>query len=117
MTPGFYYGGLHVRFNTLYVSRWADGDPSDTRVIETESYTLHSMVAGDSCNRERTIADYCREKGIHSVVLCPGFTHAMVARIAEAVGAGVSVAASRSDGPGSAVTGPVMKEARKGLKR
>ncbi|MFO8184522.1 MAG: DUF6506 family protein [Candidatus Aegiribacteria sp.] len=106
-----------MRFNTLYVSKWADGDPSDTRVIETETYTLHSMVVGDSCDREKTIADYCRKNGIHSVALCPGFTHAMVARISEAVGTGVSVAASRSDGPGSAVTGPVMREAGKGLKR
>lgn len=106
-----------MRFNTLYVSKWTDGDPTNTRVIETKTYTLHSMVAGDSCNRERTIADYCGKNGIHSVVLCPGFTHAMVAAVAEAVGAGVSVAASRSDGPGSAVTGPVMKQARKGLKR
>lgn len=104
-----------MRFNTLYVSKWADGDPRDIRVIETETYTLHSMVAGDPCDLEKTIADYCSRKGIHSVVLCPGFTHAMVAGIAEAVGDGVSVAASRSDGPGSAVTGPVMKEARKGM--
>lgn len=106
-----------MRFNTLYVSKWADGDPLNTRVIETDTYSLHSMVAGDNCHREETIADYCREHGIHSVVLCPGFTHAMVAEVAEAVGPGVSVAASRSDGPGSAVTGPVRKEAKKGLGR
>ena len=106
-----------MKFNTLYVSKWADGDASDTRVIETGTYTLHSMVAGDSCRREEAIASYCGKCGIHSVVLCPGFTHSMVAAVVEAVGPGVSVAASRSDGPGSSVTGPVMKEARKGLKR
>ena len=106
-----------MKFNTLYVSKWTDGDPSDTTLIETETYTLHAMVAGESCQREKVIADYCRMHGIHSVVLCPGFTHAMVADVAMAVGPAVSVAASRSDGPGSSVTGPAMNEARKGLKR
>lgn len=104
-----------MKFNTLYVSKWADGDPADTRVIQTGSYTLHSMVAGDSSNRCEVISAYCREHSIHSVVLCPGFTHGLVAEVAAALGNGISVAVSRSDGPGSAVTGPVMSEARKGI--
>jgi len=107
--------GGEMRYNTLYVSKWADGDSSDTRVIETDTYSLHSMVAGDSANRGETISAYCRIHAIHSVVLCPGFTHSMVAEVADAVGSRVSVAVSRSDGPGAAVTNPVMSEARKGL--
>ncbi len=33
-----------MKFNTMYVSKWADGDPNVVRVIETPTYTLHSMV-------------------------------------------------------------------------
>jgi hypothetical protein len=105
-----------MKFNTLYVSKWADGDPGDTRVIETDTYTLHSMVAGNSTNRAEAVSSYCRNNSIHSVVLCPGFTHSMVAEVAHAVGKEVSVAVSRSDGPGSSVTNPVMSEARKGIR-
>ena len=73
------------------------------------------MVAGNSCRRAEVIAEYCRRNTIHSVVLCPGFSHAMAADVAAAVGDSVAVAVSRTDGPGSAVTGPVKNEARKGL--
>jgi len=40
-----------MKFNTMYVSKWADGDPQDVTVIETPTFSLPSMVAGDSCNR------------------------------------------------------------------
>lgn len=105
-----------MKFNTLYVSKWADGDPKVTRVIETPTFSLHSMAAGDSCDRTKVIAAYCRKHGISSVVLCPGFTHRMVADVARALEGEASVSAARSDGPGSAISGPVREQARKGLK-
>ena len=105
-----------MKFNTMYVSKWSDGDPGDTRVIDTPTFTLHSMVLGDGCSRAEVIADYCKRNTIHSVVLCPGFSHSMVAEVAAALGSSVSVAVSRADGPGSEITGPVKSEARKGLK-
>ena len=101
----------------MYVSKWTDGDPSDVRVIETESYSLHSMVAGDSCDRITEIGRYCRANSIHSVVLCPGFTHSMVALVAKEVGADVAVCASRSDSPGSVVSAAVRNKVKKELKR
>ena len=104
-----------MKFNTMYVSKWADGDPYCVRVIETPTYSLHSMVAGDSCNRAEVIAGYCRRNLIHSVVLCPGFTNSMVAEVTAAVGDIAAVAVSRTDGPGSSISAPAMQEARKGL--
>ncbi len=106
-----------MKFNTMYVSKWTDGDSSDVRVIETESFSLHSMVAGDSCDRAAEIGKYCRANGIHSLVLCPGFTHSMVAQVAGEVGADVSVSVSRSDGPGSVVSAGVRNEVKKELKQ
>lgn len=106
-----------MKFNTMYVSKWTDGDPAFVKVIETPSFTLHAMVAGDSCNRIAEIGKYCRANSIHSVVLCPGFTHSMVAQVSEEVGTGVSVAPSRADGPGSAASALARNEAKKGLKQ
>jgi hypothetical protein len=106
-----------MKFNTMYVSKWADGDPGVTRVIETPTFTLHSMVVGNDRSRAEVIADYCRRHMIHSVVLCPGFSHSMVAEVVSALGKSVSGAVSRADGPGSEVTGPVKSEARKGIKQ
>lgn len=106
-----------MKFNTMYVSKWADGDPSDVRVIETPTYTLHSMTAGDLCDRIAEIGKYCRANEIHSIVLCPGFTHSMVADVVEEVGIDVAVACARSDGPGSAVSAAVRNQVKKGLKQ
>ena len=103
------------KFNTLYVSKWADGKPEDTRIIETPTYSLHSMIAGDACERTELIADYCTEHEIHSLVLCPGFTHDMVAELSRALKGRTAVAVSRTDAPGSSITAPVKREARKGL--
>jgi len=106
-----------MKFNTLYVSKWTDGDYSDVRVIKTKSYSLHSMVAGDSCDRIAEIGKYSRANNIHSVVLCPGFTHQMVAEVAKEVGTDVAVAASRADGPGSLVSAGVRNKVKKELKQ
>lgn len=75
------------------------------------------MVAGDSCDRIEEIGRYCRANSIHSVVLCPGFTHDMVANVSAEVGSNIAVAASRADGPGSAVSAAVRNEVKKGLKQ
>ena len=50
-----------------------------------------------------------KEEGIHSVLLCPGFTHRDVAGIAEAVGENVGVTVARRDGPSNRVSTEVRK--------
>jgi len=50
-----------------------------------------------------------REEGIHSILLCPGFTHQNVAEISKAVGENVGVSVARGDGPSSKITKEVMK--------
>lgn len=99
----------------MYVSKWVDGDPQDVTVIETPTFSLHSMVAGDSCNRIEEIGKYCRANNIHSVILCPGFTNSMVAQVTAEVGNEVAVAVSRTDGPGSTISARAREEAKKRL--
>ena len=57
--------------------------------------------------------DVCRDivpgEKIDSILLCPGFTNADVATIAEAAGKNVSVCVARGDGPGSRITMEAFK--------
>ena len=50
-----------------------------------------------------------KEEGIHSVLLCPGFTHRNVAEIVEAVGGNIIVSVARGDGPSSRLSVEVRK--------
>jgi len=50
------------------------------------------------------------EEGIHSILLCPGFTHRDVAEITEAVGGNVAGAVATGDGPSSKVSAEVRGE-------
>jgi hypothetical protein len=56
----------------------------------------------------------CRElvenDGVQSFLLCPGFTNKGVARVADAVGEGVSVNVCRGDGPSNAIAHKIMSE-------
>lgn len=44
-----------------------------------------------------------KEEGLHSILLCPGFSDKNVAEIAEVVGDNVGVAVARGDSPGRKV--------------
>ncbi|MBA7586365.1 hypothetical protein ES708_28363 [subsurface metagenome] len=50
-----------------------------------------------------------KKEGIHSILLCPGFTHQNVAEISEAVGKNVGISVARGDGPSSKIAKDVMK--------
>ena len=49
------------------------------------------------------------EESIHSIILCPGFTHKSVAEIVEAVGRNVVVSVARVDGPGSRLSAEIRR--------
>jgi hypothetical protein len=55
------------------------------------------------------------EEGIHSILLCPGFTHRDVAEISEAVKGKAGVFVARGDGPSSRLTAEVRR--REGFSR
>jgi hypothetical protein len=50
-----------------------------------------------------------KEEGIHSILLCPGFTHQNVAEISEAVGNNVGISVARGDDPSSKIAKDIMK--------
>ena len=99
-----------MAFKAVFIAHAPDAVPERHRcVLETSKYVLFVVLvrsveqAIDECKR------LVREEGIHSVLLCPGFTNTDVADIADAVGEGVGVGVARMDGPSNAVVLEVMK--------
>ena len=74
------------------------------RIRYGEIAELHKQQqALESCD------EIVKKEGIHSIMLCPGFTHQNVAEISEAVGKNVGVSVARGDGPSSKIAKEVMK--------
>lgn len=51
------------------------------------------------------------KNGIHSLILCPGFTHKQIEELSETVAENVWVTVARGDGPSSKIAMEVKKEA------
>jgi len=99
-------------FTALFIAHAPDADPERHRaVVDTGVYKLFTVVVKD----QQQALDVCRrmvpEEGIHSILLCPGNTHADVAGIAAAVGGQVAVTVARGDAPGMRVAAKAMEEA------
>ena len=67
------------------------------------------MVVKDQDQAVEVCRKLVEEEGIHSVLLCPGFTHRDVAEIAKAVGENVGVFVARGDGPSHRASMEVMR--------
>ena len=94
-----------MTFNVVFLAHAPDAEPEKHRcMIETSKYRLFSVVVRDQVQAVEECKKLVKEVGIHSVLLCPGFTHRNVAEITEAVGGNVSVAVARGDGPSSRVS-------------
>ncbi len=93
-----------MAFVAGFIAHAPDADPEKHRcVIDTGKYRLIVVVVS---NQEQALEQSRRmveEEGIHSVLLCPGFTHADVAAIAQAVGENVGVNVARGDGPSNRI--------------
>jgi Family of unknown function (DUF6506) len=99
-------------FTALFIAHAPDADPEKHRaVIDTGVYKLFTVVVKDQAQALDVCAHMIAEEGIHSVLLCPGNTHADVAGIAEAVGDQVSVSVARGDSRSMRVAAKAMEEA------
>ena len=98
-----------MAFKVVFLAHAPDAEPERTRcLVETPKYKLFSVVIKNQFQAVEECKKLVEEEGIHSVLLCPGFTERDVAEIAEAVGENVGVAVARSDSPGRRV----LKEVR-----
>jgi hypothetical protein len=93
-----------LAFKALFIAHAPDADKDAHRcTIETGKYRLFVVVVRDQEEAVQVAAEFAETEQIDSILLCPGFTHADVAEIAESLGGRVAVAAARTDGPGSRI--------------
>lgn len=101
-----------MAFKAVFLSHASDAEPEkDRTLIETSTYKLFTVVVKDQVQAVEECKKLVREEGIHSVLLCPGFSAANVAEITEAVGENVGVAVARGDSPGRRVPAEVRLRA------
>jgi hypothetical protein len=99
-----------MAFKVAFVAHAPDGDAEKHRcVIETGKYKLFVTVARDQAQAVEVCKKLAEDEGIHSICLCPGFTHRDIAQIAETVGVKVSVTVARGDGPSNRIVMEVMR--------
>ena len=99
-----------MAFKVVFLSHAPDAEPEKHRcVVETSKYRLFVVLVKNQAQAVEVCKKFVKEEGIHSVLLCPGFTHRDVAEISEAVGDNVAVAVARGDGPGNRVSMKVIK--------
>ena len=98
-------------FKVCFLAHARDADLTQHRsVIETGTYTLHSVVVRTQGEAVDVSRQMVKDEGVQSILLCPGFTHKDVAEIQEATRGRAGVFVARGDGPSSAIT----KRARTG---
>jgi len=100
-----------MAFKVLFLAHAPDAEAEKYRcVIETpEYYKLFVVVVKDQEQAIEVCKKVVKEEGIHSILLCPGFTHRDIAEISEAVGKNVGVFVARGDGPSNRISMEVMR--------
>ena len=101
---------MKTAFKVLFLAHAPDAEAERHNcVIETSKYKLFVVVVKDQDEAIRVCKKLVEKEGIHSVLLCPGFTHRDVAEIKEVVGTGIGVFVARGDGPSHRASMEVMK--------
>jgi len=90
-----------------------EADPKKHRAsIKTPKIELTTVIA-DSGNFDQVLK-VCQElvqsEGVKSLILCPGFSHEKVAKVAKAVGREVAISIARGDTPGTLLTRKMLKK-------
>lgn len=101
-----------MTFNVLFLALAPDAEPEKhSCMIELSQFKLVTVIVRSRNQAIRVCRNMIEEEDIHSIILCPGFTHRDVAVIAEEIGPGVGVSVAREDGPSNKVTAEARKKA------
>lgn len=99
------------KFKTAFIAHVPDANPQKDRCkIETSLYELTSILVKDD-NQALKVCEELAQEGIHSIILCPGFTHKAISRILEATGEKVGISVARGDDPSTRIALKAMEEA------
>ena len=100
-----------MAFKAGFIIMAPDGDPERHRAsIKTSSFELTTVVV-ELMNFDQAVKvckDLVQNEGIQSFILCPGFSHEAVAKVANAVGEGVAINVARGDVPSGMITGEIL---------
>ncbi len=101
-----------MAFRTLFMAHAPDADKDRHRAfIDTGKYQLDIVVVRNQVEALEVSTRLFREKGIESILLCPGFTHQDIAEIVKATENKVSVCAARGDGPSNRISLEALRRA------
>jgi hypothetical protein len=93
-----------MTFNALFLAHDPDADPEKHRCfIETPRFKLYVVLTRDQNQALEVCGKMIKKENIHSILLCPGFTHKDIAEISDAVGPNVGITVARGDGPSSRI--------------
>jgi len=99
------------KFRTAFIAHVPDANPKKDRCkIETSLYELTSILVKDD-NQALEVCEELARDGIHSIILCPGFTHKTIGKIIEATGEKVGISVARGDDPSTRIALKAMEEA------
>ena len=99
-----------MAFKALFLAHTPDAEQEKHQcVVETSKYKLLVRLVKNQEQAVEVCKRLVKEEGIHSILLCPGFTHQNVTEISEVVGKNVGISVARGDGPSGKVVKEVMK--------
>jgi biotin synthase-related radical SAM superfamily protein len=102
---------MNMAFKVLFLAHAPEAEPEKHRcLIEMSKFKLFVRMVKDQAQAVEVCKNLVKEEGIHSILLCPGFTHSNIAEISEAVGENVGVSVARGDGPSNRIAMEVMKK-------
>jgi hypothetical protein len=88
-----------------------DGDPKKHRAtIKTDKLELTTVLI-ELLNFDQAVEvckDLVQKEGVQAIILCPGFTHQAIARIATAVGGRAAVNVARGDIPSTNMVSEIL---------
>ncbi|MFX1486376.1 MAG: DUF6506 family protein [Promethearchaeota archaeon] len=98
-------------FKVAFIAHTPDADPENHKwQVGTSKFRLFIRLVKSQAEAINASERLLKEEGIHSILLCPGFTHKDVAEIKEAVGENVGVSVARGDGPSNRVSMNILKK-------
>ena len=100
-----------MAFKEAVVVMALDGDPNRHRAsIKTPKLELSVVVIElmDFDQAVNVCQDLVQKQGVQSIILCPGFTHQAIAKIASAVGGRAAINVARGDVPSTTMVGEIL---------
>ena len=101
-----------MAFKSVFIAHVPDADPVEHKCeVETSLYKLYVRLVKNQEEAVEVCKNLAVDEGIHSILLCPGFTHEQIAEISKEVGENVGVSVARGDGNSSRIAVEAMKKA------